>query len=121
MDSAVFFIEKDCVVRYFSENEFKKFDMNFGIVGKVIKYKEIIGYKNVKYSEEYNSIIDIKAFDGLMTFPVLRRKTKEICMVIQVPYFAEINKFGKPKENETKIIKKLCKCIKNWFFLNENK
>ena len=121
MDSAVFFVEKDCVVRYLSENEFKKFDMNFGIVGKVIKYKEIIGYKNVKYSEEYNSIIDIKAFDGLMTFPVLRRKTKEICMVIQVPYFGEINKFGKPKENETKLIKKLCKCIKNWFFIKENK
>ena len=87
-------------------------------MGKVIKFKEIIGYKNIKYSEEYNSIID-KSFDGLLTFPILKKKTKKVCMVIQVPYFGDINKFGKPKEEETKLIKKFSKCIKNWVFQNE--
>ena len=45
-------------------------------MGKVIKFKEIIGYKNIKNSEEYNSIIDIKSFDGLLTFPILKKKNK---------------------------------------------
>ena len=40
-------------------------------------------------------------------------------MVKQVPYFGDINKFRKPKEEEIKIIKKFSKCIKNWFFQNE--
>ena len=119
MDAAVFFIENNYIIRYFKEDESQKYDMNFGIVGKVIRFKEIIGYKNIKYSEEYNSIIDIKSFDGLLTFPILKRKTKEVCMVIQVPYFGDINKFGKPKEGEMKIIKKFSKCIKNWVFQNE--
>ena len=118
MDAAVFFIENNYIIRYFKEEEYEKYDMNFGIVGKVIKFKEIIGYKNIKYSEEYNTIIDIKSFDGLLTFPILKKKTKEVCMVIQVPYFGEINKFGKPKEEEIKIIKKFTKCIKNWVFQN---
>ena len=121
LEAAVFIIENNYVVRYFSENESKKYDINFGIVGKSIKLKEIIAYKSIKNSEEYNSIIDIKSFDGILTFPILRKKTKEICMVIQVPYFGEINKFGKPKENEIKIIKKFAKCIKNWVFKYENK
>ena len=119
MDSALFFIEDNHVKRYSKEDESKIYDISLGIVGKAIKFKDIIGYKNIKYSEEYNSIIDIKSFDGLLTFPILAKKTKNVCAVIQVPYFGEINKYGKPKENETKVIKKLCKCIKNWIYKNE--
>ena len=119
MNAAFYFIEDNYIIRYNKENEYQKYDMNFGIIGKVIKSKEIIAYKNVKYSEEYNSIIDIKSFDGILTFPIFTKKTKNVCAVIQVPYFGEINKFGKPKENEAKIIKKLCKCIKHWFSQNQ--
>ena len=119
MDAALYFIEENHAIRYSKEDEYKTYDINFGIVGKVIKFKEIIGYKNIKYSEEYNSIIDIKSFDGLLTFPILAKKTKKVCAVVQVPYFGEINKFGKPKENEAKVIKKFCKCIKNWIYMNE--
>ena len=31
----------------------------------------------------------------------------------------EISKFGKPKESEIKIIKKLCKCIRNWIYYHK--
>jgi putative methionine-R-sulfoxide reductase with GAF domain len=119
MNSVMYFVKDDYLIRYNNENEFKKYNMNLGIIGKVIKSKEIIGYKDVKNSEEYNSLIDIKTFYGLLTFPILTKKTKNVCAVIQVPYFEEINKYGKPRENETKIVKKICKCIKNWIFRNE--
>ena len=119
MNSVMYFIKDNFIIKYKNENEYEKYDMNLGIVGKVIKFKEIIGYKDIKNSEEYNSIIDIKTFDGLLTFPILSKKKKNVCAVIQIPYFGEINKYGKPKENENKIIKKLCKCIKNWIFNNE--
>ena len=119
MNAVFYFIEENYIIRYHKENEYEQFDLNLGIIGKVIKLKEILAYKNIKYSEEYNSIIDIKSFDGLLTFPICTRKTKEVRAVIQVPYFGEINKFGKPKENEAKIIKKLCKCIKHWIYQNQ--
>ena len=119
MNSVMYFIKDNYIIKYKNKNEYDKYDMNLGIVGKVIKFKEIIGYKDIKNSEEYNSIIDIKTFDGLLTFPILSKKKKNVCAVIQIPYFGEINKYGKPKENENKIIKKLCKCIKNWIFNNE--
>ena len=119
MNSVMYFIKDNYIIKYKNKNEYEKYDMNLGIVGKVIKFKEIIGYKDIKNSEEYNSIIDIKTFDGLLTFPILSKKKKNVCAVIQIPYFGEINKYGKPKENENKIIKKLCKCIKNWIFNNE--
>ena len=119
MNAVMYFIENDKIVRYYNENEYKKYDIHMGIIGKVVKSKEMIAYKNIRNSEEYNSLIDIKSFDGLLTFPILKKKTKEVCAVIQVQFIGEINKFGKPKESEIKIIKKFCKCIKNWVYNNE--
>ena len=119
MNAVIYFIKDDNIVRYYNENEYKKYDIHMGIIGKVIKSKEIIAYKNIRNSEGYNSLIDIKSIDGLLTFPILKKKTKEVCAVVQVQFIGEINKFGKPKENEIKIIKKICKCIKNWIYNNE--
>ena len=119
MNSVMYFVQDNNIIRYTGENEYNTFNMNLGIIGKVVKSKEIIGYKDIKNSEDYNSLIDIKSFDGLLTFPILTKKKKNVCAVIQVPYFEEINKYGKPRENETKIVKKICKCIKNWFYRNE--
>ena len=119
MNSVMYFVKDNYIIRYTGENEYNTFNMNLGIIGKVVKSKEIIGYKDIKNSEEYNSLIDIKSFDGLLTFPILTKKTKNVCAVIQVPYFEEINKYGKPRENEIKIVKKICKCIKNWIYRNE--
>ncbi len=119
MNSVMYFVKDNNIIRYTGENEYNTFNMNLGIIGKVVKSKEIIGYKDIKNSEDYNSLIDIKSFDGLLTFPILTKKKKNVCAVIQVPYFEEINKYGKPRENETKIVKKICKCIKNWFYRNE--
>jgi hypothetical protein len=115
--SAFFFVENDKVIKYCKENnEKKEFETNIGIVGKVIKTKEIIAYENIKNAKEFNSIIDLETSSGLLVFPVLAKKTKDVCAIIQIPFSGEINKSGKPKENEIKILKKLCKCIKNWIF-----
>ena len=119
MEGIIYFIKDNHVLRYFKENEYKIYDKNLGIIGKVIKTKDIIGYKNIRNSENYNSIIDIQSYDGLLTFPVLTKKDKNVCAIIQVPYFEEISKFGKPKESEIKIIKKLCKCIRNWIYYHK--
>ena len=119
MSAVIYFIKDHNIIRYCNENEYKEYDIHMGIIGKVVKSKEMIAYKNIRNSEEYNSLIDIKSFDGLLTFPILKKKTKEVFAVIQVQFIGEINKFGKPKENEIKIIKKICKCIKNWIYNNE--
>jgi hypothetical protein len=115
--SAFFFVENDKVVKYCKENDEKKeYGINIGIVGKIIKTKEIIAYDNLKNVKEFNNIIDLETSSGLLVFPVLAKKTKDVCAIIQIPFSGEINKSGKPKENEIKIINKLCKCIKNWIF-----
>ena len=119
MNAVIYFIQDNSIIRYYNDKEYKKYDINMGIIGKVIKSKEMIAYKNIRNSEEYNLLIDIKSFDGLLTFPILKKKTKEVCAVIKVQFIGEINKYGKPKENEIKIIKKICKCIKNWVYNHE--
>ena len=119
MNGIFYFIKDNHIIRYFKDNEYKKYDINLGIVGEVIKTKEITGYKNIKNSEKYNSIIDIQSYDGLLTFPVLTKKEKKVCAILQVPYISEISKYGKPKESEIKIIQKLCKCIRNWIYYHE--
>ena len=120
LEAAIYFIKDGKLIRFFKNNEYKYYDINFGIIGKVIKSKEIIGYKSINSIKEHNILIDIMSSDGLLTFPILAKKTKEICCVIQVPFIGEINKYGKPKEASMTIIKKLSKCIKNWIYKNKN-
>ena len=69
--------------------------------------------------KEHNTLIDLMSSDGLLTFPILAKKTKEVCCVIQIPFGGEINKYGKPKEASMTIIKKLSKCVKNWIYKNK--
>ena len=116
MDSSFFFVENDKIVKYCKDSdERKEFDNNIGIVGKTYQSKDIIAYENLKNTIEFNSIVDLETSSGLLTFPILAKKTKKVCAIIQVCFAGEITQ-GKPKENEIKIIKKLSKCIKNWIF-----
>ena len=46
---------------------------------------------------------------GLLVFPILPKKTKEVSAIIEVLFAGEINNTGKPKENEIKIIQHLSK------------
>ena len=119
LETAIYFLKDGHLIRYFKNKEYKTYDINFGIIGKSIRMKEIIGIKNIKNSKEHNSLIDLLTSDGLLTFPVLAKKTKEVCAVIQVPFIGEINQYGKPKEVTLTIIKKLSKCIKYWIFKNK--
>ena len=98
-----------------SENK-KEYDTNIGIVGKVYRMKEIIAIDNIKNSTVFNYIIDLESPSGLLAFPILSKKTKEVCAIIEVPFAGEINNTGKPKENEINLIQYLSKCIKNWIF-----
>ena len=116
MDSSFFFVENDKIVKYYKDSdETKEFDNNIGIVGKAYKSKDIIAYENLKNTIEFNSIVDLETSSGLLTFPILAKKTKKVCAIIQVCFTGEITQ-GKPKENEIKVIKKFSKCIKNWIF-----
>ena len=120
LEAAIYFMKDERLIRYFKNNEYKFYDKNFGIVGKVIKNKEIIGYKSISNVKEHNSLIDIMSSDGLLTFPIFAKKSKDVCAIIQVPFVGEINKYGKPKEATMTIIKKLSKCMKNWIYKNKN-
>ena len=116
MESSFFFVENDKIVKYCKDSdERKEFDNNIGIVGKTYQSKDIIAYENLKNTIEFNSIVDLETSSGLLTFPILAKKTKKVCAIIQVCFAGEISQ-GKPKENEMKVIKKLSKCIKNWIF-----
>ena len=119
LEAVIYFIKDGKLVRFLKNNEYKFYDMNFGIIGRVIKSKEIIGYKSIMNVKEHNTLIDLTSSDGLLTFPILAKKTKDVCCVIQAPFGGEINKYGKPKEASMNIIKKLSKCIKNWLYKNK--
>ena len=117
MKSALFFVENEKIVKYMKDSENKKeFENNIGIIGKVFKSKEVMAYENIKNSTEYNSIIDLESPSGLLAIPVLMKKTKNVGIIIEVPFSGDINNLGKPKENEMIMIKYLSKCIKNWLF-----
>jgi putative methionine-R-sulfoxide reductase with GAF domain len=117
MNSAFFFVENEKIVKYCKDSENKKeYDTNIGIIGNVYRKKEIIAYDNIKNSTEFNYIIDLESPSGLLAFPILSKKTKEVCAIIEVPFAGEINNTGKPKENEINLIQHLSKCIKNWIF-----
>ena len=120
LEAAIYFVKDGKLIRFFKNNEYKFYDINYGIVGRVIKSKEIIGYKSLFNVKELNTLIDLTSSDGLLTFPIMAKKTKEVCCVIQAPFGGEINKYGKPKENSMNIIKKLSKCVKNWIFKNKD-
>ena len=119
MNSKFYFVENNKIIYYNNENKEKiEYDINLGIIGKVIKNKKIIGYQNIKNCKDFNPIIDIKSSDGILTIPILEIKTKNIKGVAQVPYLGVIYENNKPKEVDYKVIKKLRKCIKYWFHYN---
>ena len=117
INAKFYFVENNQIVHYNGKNV-TYFDTNIGIIGKVIKIKDVLGYQKISDSVEYNSFIDLDSNSGLLTFPILRKKTKDIAGVVQVPYIGKISKHGKPKDSEMKLIKKLTKCMKNWIERN---
>ena len=119
MYSKFYFVENDKIIHYNKDkNEKKEFDNNKGIIGKVFKLKDILGYESIKNSVDYNSIIDVDSSDGILTFPILEIKTKIIKGIVQIPYFGKISENGKPKDSEIKLIKKFRKCVKYWIHKN---
>ena len=117
IDSAFYFVEDNTIKRY-KDNKIQKYDINIGIIGKAIKLKQILTFRNIKNCTEYNSIIDMNTSDGLLTFPILGKKDKIVRAVVQAPYIGKVYRNGKPNENEIKVIKKFRKCIKNWIQIN---
>ena len=115
--SKFYFVEGDKIIYYNNlSKEKKEFDINMGIIGKVIKIKRIYTIQSITKCTEYNSIVDINTFDGALTIPILEPKTKKVKGVAQIPYIGTVYKNDKPKEIEYKIIKKLRKCIKYWIY-----
>ena len=115
ISSKFYFIEDNKIIHYNKEKKERViYNINLGIIGKVIKLKDILGYQTLKNCSDYNKIIDIESFDGLLTFPILEIKTKKIIAVAQIPYIGKIYKNGKPKDVEIKLIKTFRKCIKYW-------
>ena len=119
VESAFYFVEDNMIKRY-KDNKIYNYDINIGIIGKVIKSKEILAFENTKNCVNFNLIIDLNTSDGILTFPILSKKNKIVRAVAQVPYIGKILKNGKPNENQMKTIKKFRKCIKNWFEININ-
>ena len=121
VNSYFFFVENEKIIKYIKDNgTMKEYQNDIGIVGKVYKSKEIMAFENIKKSIEFNYIIDLESPSGLLAFPVLTKKTKNVCAIIEVPFAGDINNSGKPKESEINIIKYLSKCIKNWIFKFNN-
>lgn len=117
IEAAFYFVEDNMIKRY-KDNKIQKYDINVGIIGKAIKLKQILTFRNIKNCAEYNSIIDMNTSDGLLTFPILGKKDKIVRAVVQAPYIGKVYQNGKPNENEIKVIKKFRKCIKNWIQIN---
>ena len=79
MNSKFYFVEDNKIIHYNNEKKEKvEYDINIGIIGKVIKNKNISGYQNLKNCQDFNPIIDIKSSDGILTIPILEIKTKNI-------------------------------------------
>ena len=115
--SKFYFVEDNKIIYYNNSNkERKEFDINMGIIGKVIKIKNIYGIQSINKCIEYNILVDIDTFDGILTIPILESKTKIIKGVAQIPYIGTIDKNNKPKEIDCKLIKKLRKGIKYWIY-----
>ena len=115
--SKFYFVEDNKIIYYNNSNkERKEFDINMGIIGKVIKIKNIYGIQSINKCIEYNILVDIDTFDGILTIPILEPKTKIIKGVAQIPYIGTIDKNNKPKEIDCKLIKKLRKGIKYWIY-----
>ena len=118
--SKFYFIENNKIIYYNNNNKTRnEFDINMGIIGKIIKIKNIYGIKNVENCSEYNSLVDINSVYTLLTFPILEHKTKNVKGVVQIPYVGTINKNNKPKEIDLKLIKKFRKCIKYWLYYHD--
>jgi hypothetical protein len=116
-NSKFYFVEDNKIIYYNNSNkERKEFDINMGIIGKVIKIKNIYGIQSINKCIEYNILVDIDTFDGILTIPILEPKTKIIKGVAQIPYIGTIDKNNKPKDIDCKLIKKLRKGIKYWIY-----
>ena len=115
--SKLYFVENDKIIYYNNINKEKnEFDINMGIIGKVIKIKNIYGIQNIKNCIEYNSLVDIDSFDGVLTIPIFEFKTKNIKGVAQISYIGTFDKNNMPKDIDCKLIKKFRKCIKHWIY-----
>ena len=82
-----------------------------------IKKKELNGCPNIKYSFDYNELIDINSQDGLLTFPIL--DNKNLKAIAQIPFHAKFTKDNQPQDNDLSLIKLFSLSFIEWIHKNE--
>ena len=118
MNSQLFYINNDKIFKFDPENKiFIEKSNKLGIVGIVYKKKELNGCPNIKYSFDYNELIDINSQDGLLTFPIM--DNKNIKAIAQVPFHAKFTKDNQPQDNDLSLIKLFSLSFIEWIHKNE--
>ena len=118
MNSQLFYINNDKIFKFDPENKiFIEKSNKLGIVGIVYKKKELNGCPNIKYSFDYNELIDINSQDGLLTFPIL--DNKNLKAIAQIPFHAKFTKDNQPQDNDLSLIKLFSLSFIEWIHKNE--
>ena len=118
MNSQLFYINNDKIFKFDPENKiFIEKSNKLGIVGIVYKKKELNGCPNIKYSFDYNELIDINSQDGLLTFPIL--DNKNLKAIAQIPFHDKFTKDNQPQDNDLSLIKLFSLSFIEWIHKNE--
>lgn len=88
-----------------------------GILGHVWKKKEIHGCSSVKTCKLYNNLVDLRASDSLITFPIINDiEVVAICQAIFPGKLSESSE--KPKDAEMNILELFEKSFLVWYNIN---
>ena len=98
----------------FKNNKFLGYN-NLGIVYFVFNQKICHGCIKATSCKYYNSLVDMKANDSMVTYPVLNNSDGNVLCVFQIACNIAISEVGeKPKENEMMILKMFDESICDW-------
>ena len=98
----------------FKNNKFLGYN-NLGIVYYVFNQKICHGCIKATSCKYYNSLVDMKANDSMVTYPVLNNSDGNVLCVFQIACNIAISEVGeKPKENEMMILKMFDESICDW-------
>ena len=88
-----------------------------GILGQKKKKKEIHGCSSVKTCKLYNNLVDLRASDSLITFPIINDiEVVAICQAIFPGKLSESSE--KPKDAEMNILELFEKSFLVWYNIN---
>ncbi len=98
----------------FKNNKFLGYN-NLGIVYYVFNQKICHGCIKATSCKYYNTLVDMKANDSMVTYPVLNHSDGNVLCVFQIACNIAISEVGeKPKENEMMILKMFDESICDW-------